>query len=127
MKKLMGLWIFVVVILISGLTCVGYLIKNENKVYKVLENELEEVAQGYFGENPGLLSNNKIVQDTELGSYKEEILTKLKENDCKGYVKTTSNLGIYEVPYQYISGHCRCPNVTMHVINNFIYYYVSFE
>ena len=96
MKKLMGLWIFVVVILISGLTYVGYLIKNENKVYKVLENKLEEVAQGYFGENPGLLSNNKIVQDTELGSYKEEILTKLKENDCKGYVNTTSNLGIYE-------------------------------
>ena len=96
MKKLMGLWIFVVVILISGLTYVGYLIKNENKVYKVLENKLGEVAQGYFGENPDLLSNNKIVQDTELGSYKEEILTKLKENDCKGYVKTTSNMGIYE-------------------------------
>lgn len=96
MKKLMGLWIFIVVLLVSGLTYIGFKIKNENNFYKGLENELEEVAKGYFGEKPGLLSNNKIVLDYELGEYKEEILSKLKENNCQGYVKTKSNMGIYE-------------------------------
>lgn len=96
MKKTLTIWIIIVVLLSIGLTLIGYNITKENKKYKVLEKELVKVAEGYFGEKINLLQNNAVVLDTELKEYNPKIDMKIDGKECKGYVKTTSKMGIYE-------------------------------
>lgn len=96
MKNMMGLWIFIIVSLLGGVTVIGLQMNSKNKIYKELEKELVATAKGYYGERPGLLANNIVLTQSEMIEYKEEIKEKLEKKSCKGYVKVTSNMGIFD-------------------------------
>lgn len=96
MKKNMAIWLILIVILVGGLTVIGFKIKNENKEYKTLEKKMTDVSKSYYGEKPALLKNNGIITIEELSEYDNTLIPKVNEEECKGYVKTTSSMGIYE-------------------------------
>lgn len=100
MKKNMILSSILVILLVLILTILGLNIKNQNKEYKELETKLKQAAIGYYGEKPSLISNNGTITSEELSNYDNTINMTIKEDICTGYVKTTSNMGIYEYkPY----------------------------
>lgn len=87
---------FLVILLTLTLTVIGLNLKKNNKDYKELESKLEQAAIGYYGEKPGLLSNNGTIDSVELISYDSSINMVINDDTCVGYVKTTSNMGIYD-------------------------------
>lgn len=100
MKKNMILSSILVILLVLTLTLIGLNTKKQNKEYKELETKLEKAAIGYYGENPSLISNNGTITSEELCIYDSTINMIVKEDTCTGYVKTISNMGIYEYkPY----------------------------
>ena len=96
MKKNMVIWLILILILVGGLTVIGFKIKNDNKEYKTLEKKMADVAKSYYGEKPSLLKNNGIITIQELSEYDNTLVTKVNEEDCTGYIKTTSSMGIYD-------------------------------
>ena len=96
MKKNMVIWLILIVILVGGLTVIGLKIKNDNKEYKTLEEKMTDVAKAYYGEKPGLLKNNETISIQDLSDYDNTLTNKVNEEECNGYVKTTSNMGIFE-------------------------------
>ena len=96
MKKNMVIWLILIVILVGGLTIIGLKIKNENKEYKTFEKKMTDVAKAYYGEKPGLLKNNETISIQDLSDYDNTLTNKVNEEECNGYVKTTSNMGIFE-------------------------------
>ena len=96
MKKNMVIWSILIVILVGGLTIIGLKIKNDNKEYKTLEKKMTDVAKAYYGENPGLLKNNETISLQDLSNYNNTLTNKVNEEECNGYIKTTSNMGIFE-------------------------------
>ena len=96
MKKNMIIWLILIVILVGGLTIIALKIKNANKEYKTLEKKMTDVAKAYYGEKPGLLKNNETISIQDLSDYDNTLTNKVNEEECNGYVKTTSNMGIFE-------------------------------
>ena len=96
MKKNMVIWLILIAILVGGLTVIGLKIKNDNKEYKTLEKKMTDVAKAYYGEIPGLLKDNETISLQDLSDYDNTLTNKVNEEECNGYVKTTSNMGIFE-------------------------------
>ena len=66
------------------------------KDYKILEKKMTDIAKAYYGEKPGLLKNNETISLQDLSNYDNTLTNKVNEEECNGYVKTTSNMGIFE-------------------------------
>ena len=96
MKKNMVIWLILIVILVGGLTVIGLKIKNDNKEYKTLEKKMTDVAKAYYGEKPNLLKNNETISLQDLSDYDKTLTNKINDEECTGYVKTTSNMGIFD-------------------------------
>lgn len=113
MKKTMILSGILAVLLIATLTIIGFNIKNQNKEYKELEDTIEKVAIAYYGEYPTLIKNNGTIETNDLVQYDENINMIINGDECTGYVKTKSNMGIYEY-----KAYIKCQNYTTPGYNN---------
>ena len=110
MKKILIVWTFVAVFLISGLTFIGLNIKKQNAPYVKFEKELENAAMALIGEKPTYLnSSNKItIEDLKNNNY--EINMYVNNDTCTdGYVIVQNNRGIYKY-----TGYIKCNKYTSH-------------
>ena len=110
MKKRLIIWIIVAVILISGLTVLGFAIKKKNAPYNALEKELENKAIALIGEKPSLInSTSKLtILDLENNNYKIEL--KVNDDLCSdGYIIVSKEMGFYKY-----KGYIKCHNYTTH-------------
>ena len=95
MKKRLIIWSFFSIILVGGLTVLGFLVKKQNLPYKNLEEELEKQAMALVGEKPTYFqSTNKLsLQDLENNNYKIEM--KVNDDKCvDGYIIIDRKMGI---------------------------------
>ena len=104
MKKITIIWTITLVLIVSGLTFIGFQIKKDN-INNFMEDALVEQAEKYFGLYPGLyptLGNSKKITSEELKDHDHD--PKLEEN-CRGYVVVENkNSGFEYRPY------VSCPN-----------------
>jgi len=107
MKKILIVWVLVAVILVGGLTFLGFKIKEQNKPYRTLENKLEETAIGLIGEKPNILnSSNKItLEDFTNNGY--EINMTVNGDKCDGYVVASKTMSFYKY-----TAYIKCSNYT---------------
>ena len=104
MKKITIVWTITLVIIVVGLTVIGFKIKREN-ISNIMEDAIVEKTQKYFGLYPSLyptLGEEKRITVGELidNGYDPEL-----EDGCDGYIiiKNTNNGFKY---YPYVS----CPD-----------------
>ena len=92
MKKIWTIWIFLAVVLIGGLTSIGFIYKNKSKKYKELEKELVEITKKYTATDFKYPVNNEkiIIKYEEL--KKAGLIRKLEVDNkkCDGYVVLTN-------------------------------------
>ena len=100
MKKVMIIWAIVAVILVGGLTYVGFNIKNNDKPYKELEKALTKEAISLVGEKPSLvMTDNKITMDT-FKANNISVNMGVSDDVCDGYVIVENVRGFYNYkPY----------------------------
>lgn len=96
MKKNMILAGILVILLVILLTVIGLNIKKSTTDYKQLENKLSKAAIGYFGESPSLAKDGLVIDSDDLYNYDNTIDMNISGDTCTGYVKLTSNMGIYD-------------------------------
>ena len=86
MHTLSIMWGLLIIIIIVGLTGIGFVYKEKSKVYKELENTLKEKTLNYVEKNA--MYNGSDLKITEDDLIKENIIESLKINDseCQGYV-----------------------------------------
>ena len=91
MRKMSILWGFIVIVLVAGLSFLGFTYKYKSKKYKDLENKLVEIAKKYtatdFNYPKG--NNSVIVTYEELKEKKLINELKVNNNKCDGYVEIT--------------------------------------
>jgi hypothetical protein len=95
MKKILIVWTLIAVILISGLTFVGFKIKEQNKPYRLLESELESKAEALIGEYPSLINNGNILEIDDFLNNNYEVDMTVNGDKCEGYVLIEKKLSIY--------------------------------
>ena len=93
MKKMYAAWIFIIGGLLLSLIFIGLNIKQENKQYKALENDMIEAAQKYIIDNYVELSNGESIKLQDDILLRSNVLSsmKAKDDECTGYVKVKSN------------------------------------
>ena len=108
MKKVLIVWIIIAVLLVGGLTIIGFKIKKQNKPYKDLEEKLQIAAEGYIGYYPNLLTSNEIrITNDELIDHDYSKKLNVNGQLCQGYVIVNKNMGMIEYdPY------IKCKNYT---------------
>lgn len=112
MKKITIVWTITLVIIVGGLTFIGFQIKKDN-VNNFMEDALKEQAEKYFGLYPGLFPT--------LGNSKKITYEELKDNDhdpklesgCTGYVIVENKNSGFDYK-AYVS----CPNYTTEGYSN---------
>ncbi len=110
MKKVMWIWGIVVVILIGGLTFLGFHIKKQNEPYKKLEKELEKQAIALIGEKPNYLPGGGVLTLIDLSNNNYRVDMKVNNDICDdGYIVVTKNMGLYSY-----KGYIKCNNYTTH-------------
>lgn len=110
MKKILGIWIIVAVILIAGLTFLGFHIKKQNEPYKKLEKELEKQAISLIGEKPSYLPGGGKLTLIDLSNNNYYVDMKVNNDVCSdGYIIVTKNMGLYNY-----KGYIKCNNYTTH-------------
>ena len=94
--------------LVSGLTIIGFKIKERDEPYTKLESSLKEAAESYVGMYTNLLSSNNIkITNQEMIDKKFSKVLKTKNDKCDGYVVITKSMSIYDYkPY------IKCKNYT---------------
>ena len=106
MKKAFVAMIVIAIMLVGGLTYIGFSLKSKNKDYYNLENKLMDSAKVYCGQYPGLLQTNNLTLSSEklIG---ENFLDNLNhgEEACVGYVVVSKN----GIAYDY-KPFIKCPN-----------------
>jgi len=100
MKKVMIIWAIVAVILVGGLTYIGFNIKRKDKPYKELEKTLTKQAVALIGEQPSLVMvDNKITIDL-FNANNITIDMNVNSDVCDGYVIVENVRGFYNYkPY----------------------------
>jgi uncharacterized protein YxeA len=108
MKKILIVWIIVAVIMVSGLTFIGFKLTDKYKPYTKLESDLKESAESYVGMYTNLLSSNNIkITNQEMIDKKFSKELKTKNDKCDGYVVITKSMEMYDYkPY------IKCKNYT---------------
>ena len=96
MKKILIIWTIIAVILVGGLTYIGFNIKKQNKPYTDLEINLEKLAVSLVGEKPSIINetNKLTIEDFENNSY--EINMNVGNDKCDGYVIVEKKLSFYK-------------------------------
>ncbi|MBE6160822.1 MAG: hypothetical protein E7158_01190 [Firmicutes bacterium] len=88
MKKIWVIWIFLAIVLIGGLTSIGFIYKNKSKKYKLLEKKLVEITKKYTATDFKYPVNNEkiLIKYEELKSA--GLIEKLEVDNkkCNGYV-----------------------------------------
>lgn len=96
MKKILITWICVAIVLVAGLTILGFTITKKNKPYKNLEKKLTEAAEYYAGVYPDILSSNNIkITNEELIDHKYSETLTVNNEKCDGYVVVEKNMGAF--------------------------------
>ncbi len=106
MKKITIIWTLTLIVIVGGLTFIGFKIKSENKD-NVLESALitqtEKYLGLYVGKYPKLNENIKITyEELQEEGYDAELGV-----NCTGYVIIENNNGEYEY-----DAFVKCPNYT---------------
>ena len=110
MKKILVIMGFVVVVLVGGLTFLGFRIKNQNEPYKKLENELEKQAIALIGEKPNYLPNGGKLTLADLTNNNYEVNMNVNGDVCSdGYIIVSKNMGFLDY-----KGYIKCNNYTTH-------------
>ena len=93
MKKMYAAWIFIIGGLLLSLIFIGLNIKQENKQYKALENDMIEATQKYIIDNYVELSNGESIKLQDDILLRSNVLSsmKAKDDECTGYVKVKNN------------------------------------
>ncbi len=93
MKKILIIWSLISVLLVGGLTYLGFNLQNKNKNYYKLEERLKTSAEDYYSQYPNELPANKkaitvprLIETSFLMEFKNQ------NEDCKGYVVIKKNL-----------------------------------
>lgn len=107
MRKLIIPWIFTMILLVGGLTFIGFYQANKYGAYRALERKLEAAAGSYLGQFPDRHPNagSKLITANYL--INEGFLDNLETEDesCTGYVIVTRR-GMF---YRY-SSFIKCDN-----------------
>jgi len=113
MQRVLIVWIFVTVLLVGGLTFIGWYNIQQNGMFFKLENKLETAARTYFGMYPDrhpanslTINSNTLIEEDMLDFENEDL-------ECIGYVIVTSQL----IGYRY-EAFIRCMKYST---NNFDY------
>lgn len=85
MKKTLVIWFFVAVILVGGLTILGFKITKAKKPYRDIENTLKEAAISVVGQYP-LLGNRELLTLDDLKDNGFEVNMNISNEVCQGYV-----------------------------------------
>ncbi len=106
MKKITIVWTIILIVIVAGLTFIGFKIKSENKD-NVLEKALITQSEKYFGlymsKYPKLNESVRITYE----ELKEEGYDAELGLNCTGYVVVENKNGVYDYK-AYVS----CPNYT---------------
>jgi len=113
MKKIMVVWIFIMIILVGGLTFIGFHKANTQGVYRELEKKIVTAAESYFEMNPNRLPNAGSLSITSERLIYEGFLDNLyHEGECIGYVIVTIRIRSHN-----FNGYIKCDNYTTHGFN----------
>jgi hypothetical protein len=106
MKKITIVWTITILIIVGGLTIIGFKYKEKNGS-NIMEKSLVTQTQKYFGLYPGLYpskgSQVKITND----ELKEEGYDAELDDDCTGYVV----IEYADMGYTY-NAYIKCPDYT---------------
>jgi len=103
MKKTFVAMIIIAIMLVGGLTFIGFHLSRANKEYYDLEKVLESSASRYFGQYPGSLpARSLIITASEL--IDAEFLEDFKVG-CSGYVEVSKSGSFYNY-----KAFINCPN-----------------
>ena len=107
MRKLIIPWIFIMVMLVGGLTFIGFYQASRYGSYRELESRLQRAAESYFGMFPGELPNTGRSSITSHTLINEGFLNNLnyEEEVCIGYVIISRR----RIFYNY-SAYIKCDN-----------------
>jgi hypothetical protein len=108
MRKLMIPWIFIMIMLVGGLTFIGFYQASRYGAYRDLERRLENAARSYLGQFPDRHPNtSKVITSNYL--MNEDFLDNLKieDNQCTGYVIVTRRGRFYNY-----GAYIKCDNYT---------------
>jgi len=107
MKKITIVWTIILVVIVAGLTVIGFKFKKDN-INNIMEDALVEQAERYLGLYPGLfptLGNSKTFTAQELKD--EGYDAGLEEENCEGYIVVENTNGGFKYhPY------VKCPDYT---------------
>lgn len=100
MKKITIIWTITLILIVAGLTVLGFKIKKEN-IDNIMEDALVEQAEKYLGLYPGLfptLGNNIKLTAEELKDNGYD--AGLSNENCEGYIIVeNTNSGFKYHPY----------------------------
>lgn len=106
MKKITIIWTITLVIIVTGLTIVGFKIKNEN-INNIMEEELMKQAEKYLGLYPTLYPPLGETATFSAEMLKDEGYDAKLEDGCVGYVVVENkNSGFSYKAY------VKCPDYT---------------
>lgn len=91
MKVISVVWGFILVLLVIGLTVIGFVYKHESKVYKEYEELLVKQATSYVEDHSLYPDESLKITDDEMleGGYLET--TYVNGHDCSSYVMVLKN------------------------------------
>ncbi len=97
MKKIFFPMIIIAIVLVLGLTFIGYSLSTKNKVYYDLEDKIESSAKGYYSQYPEEFPNSKTLI-TSVKLIESNFLDNLtnSEENCEGYVIVTNVNNFYK-------------------------------
>ena len=87
MKKILIIWSGIAILLVSGLTYIGYNLQNKNKDFYKLEKEIKTAAEDYYSQYPHELpTSKKVITSQKLMTTNFLKEFKNQNENCKGYV-----------------------------------------
>lgn len=97
MKKLIYVWITLILVLVFGLTIIGLNINSKNKKYYDLEDTIESATKNYLGQYPDEFPLNTLNMTSErliATSFLDNL--NISGEECKGYVVVKKKYMYYE-------------------------------
>ncbi len=109
MHRISVIWGIVLVLLVTGLTAIGFLYKNKSKDYKEMENKLVNFAEKYVEAKFLYPEENQSLRITLDDLKSNDYLEELKKDDdvCDGYVVVSHDGFVY-----HYKGFVKCPKYT---------------
>ena len=98
MRIISYVWGSILVIIVIGLTVVGFIYKDHQKEYKNLEKQIEESAKKYVEEKFLYPEDKEKIKVTLEQLTSEQLIQDFKINgeDCDGYVIVYKNQGVFK-------------------------------